>query len=95
MDDYGCGRQLYQGKLNYCTAATYPKGMLLKAFEPDKINHFGHALENWPYKQFKYGDYDGPNNTMSAVCSTTAGLVEARSGAQTRRIREDARSSIP
>ena len=57
--------QLYQGKLNYCTAATYPKGMLLKAFEPDKINHFGHALENWPYKQFNYGDYDGPNGTYS------------------------------
>ena len=39
--------------------------MLLKAFEPDKINHFGHALENWPYKQFKYGDFDGPNNTYA------------------------------
>ena len=89
------GMQLYQGKLNYCTAATYPKGMLLKAFEPDKINHFGHSLENWPYKQFKYGDFDGPNNTCVTACRTTAGLRGERSGVQMPRILEDARSEYP
>lgn len=48
------GMQLYQGKLNYCTAAAYPKGMLLKVFGPDKINHMGNALDSWPYKQLDY-----------------------------------------
>mmetsp|Transcript_22111 Transcript_22111/g.69161 ORF Transcript_22111/g.69161 Transcript_22111/m.69161 type:complete len:2656 (-) Transcript_22111:428-8395(-) len=51
-----CGIQLFQGKLNYCSASRYPEGGLLKAYRPDR-NRFRRSsrkYKDWPEEQFTY-----------------------------------------